>query len=62
MADISKCTGEGCPIKEKCYRYTAPTSIWQSYLDIKYEENCDYYWPNIAQKERQNTEQSSESD
>jgi len=26
MADISKCCGEGCPIKERCYRFTAPTN------------------------------------
>jgi len=23
MADIGKCSGQGCPLKEKCYRYTA---------------------------------------
>jgi len=26
MADITKCKGEGCPIKESCYRFTAEAS------------------------------------
>jgi hypothetical protein len=47
MADITKCKGEGCPIKESCYRFTAQASlVWQSYLltppfDGK---TCDMYW------------------
>lgn len=31
MADISKCMDFLCPSKEKCYRFTAPVSQWQSY-------------------------------
>lgn len=35
MADITKCTGEGCPIKDTCYRHTAPNSEQQSwFVDI----------------------------
>lgn len=31
--DISKCKGEDCPLKDKCYRYTViSTDRWQSYL------------------------------
>ena len=32
MADITKCTGEGCPLKETCYRFTAPTDMYQSFF------------------------------
>jgi len=32
MADISMCNGKDCPIKEKCYRFTAPKGIRQSYF------------------------------
>jgi hypothetical protein len=51
-ADISKCSGEDCPVKETCYRYTAPVSDYsQSYFftpPITKEEeiSCDYYWEN----------------
>jgi hypothetical protein len=52
MADISMCSGEGCPFKDTCYRHTAPKSlVWQSYFTeppiIKGEEiTCEYYWEN----------------
>jgi hypothetical protein len=32
MADITKCPGNGCPIREDCYRYTAPASEHQSWF------------------------------
>ena len=50
MADITCCSGNGCPLKESCYRFTAPKSlVWQSYFTeppiIKGEEiTCNYYW------------------
>lgn len=51
MADISKCYGEGCPIKNKCYRYTAVANEhWQSYFieaPGKIKDNiftCEMYW------------------
>jgi hypothetical protein len=47
MADITKCSGEGCPHKEGCYRFTAHESYLQSYfLDPPITKNnkCDYYW------------------
>jgi hypothetical protein len=27
--DITKCSGENCPLKEKCYRYTAEADSYQ---------------------------------
>ena len=33
MADITVCPGTDCPVKEQCYRFTAPRSeVWQSYF------------------------------
>ena len=50
MPDISKCSGEGCPRKETCYRFTAkPSEFMQSYFmnaPIKEDNTCEYYWPN----------------
>ena len=52
MADISKCIGKDCPIKEKCYRFTAPTGIWQSWHSYKWtiEEGCDDFLDNKGYK------------
>ena len=49
MADITMCNGTDCPLKEKCYRYTAPRSeLWQSMFMVvpynKEENKCDHYW------------------
>jgi hypothetical protein len=56
MADITKCKGEGCPIKEQCYRFTAVDSYdMQSYFveppfkiieqnDDYTKMSCDMYW------------------
>ena len=59
MADISKCSGIGCSLKENCYRYTAVSSEFrQSYLastpvekDLTGNDKCDYYWPNNPETE-----------
>lgn len=32
MANILMCFGEGCAIRAKCYRHTAPWSIPQSWM------------------------------
>lgn len=32
MPDISKCSGESCPLKEDCFRYKSPPSQLQSYF------------------------------
>ena len=53
--DGTMCTGEGCPVKEKCYRFTAPTSeFMQSYFfkppfEIKDDViTCEMYWGDQA--------------
>jgi hypothetical protein len=51
MPDITMCVGTNCPHKEKCYRYTAKPSDYQSYFmkpPIK-EGKCEYYWGENAQ-------------
>ena len=51
MADITMCHGTGCPLKEWCYRHTAPKSKHrQSFFvtpPIKSAEpfECEHYWP-----------------
>jgi len=49
MSDITMCEGLECPLKEKCYRYTAPANeYWQAYFaEIPYDiesEECEHYW------------------
>ena len=53
MADICKCLNEMCPIKNKCYRHTAPSDEYlQSVCGYKFEEDeegnvvCDHFWSN----------------
>ena len=44
MTDITKCTGDGCPLKAQCRRYTAPASYWQVWLIPHWEEeDCMSY-------------------
>lgn len=54
MSDISMYSGQDCPLKEKCYRVSAPKGIMQSYFigppfnkDSKEAEDeyliCDYF-------------------
>ena len=52
MADITKCKGINCPVRDSCYRYTAQDSgFYQSWfvddnvgktVDNKF--SCDVYW------------------
>ncbi len=45
MPDITMCKDNDCPIREKCYRYTAPPSKYrQSYFMESPREDgkCDY--------------------
>ena len=46
MADISMCAGIGCPMRDRCHRFTAPKSFYQSYLNRTPDENgeCEGYW------------------
>ena len=37
MSDKSMCKNSTCPLKDKCYMYTAqPNPLYQSYSDFKY--------------------------
>jgi hypothetical protein len=46
--DITKCKGEGCELRETCYRYKAKPSRWQSYGAFEAvrdkDGKCGYYW------------------
>lgn len=61
MADISMCTNLKCPLKEKCYRQTAPVNPYgQSYADFSYneeKEHCDYFWDNSGYKKNEKVSQ-----
>ena len=55
MADITKCKGTNCPIKQNCYRYTAKEDeLYQAYFvdppftmdDEKFD--CEMYWGTTA--------------
>lgn len=57
MPDISMCQNEACPLKEKCYRYTAtPNKKLQAYGWFKPNEEgkCDHYWDNKKYKNESN--------
>jgi hypothetical protein len=57
MADITKCKGINCPVRDNCYRYTARDSgFCQSWfvddtvgklVDNKF--SCDVYWGENAE-------------
>lgn len=47
MADITMCSGDGCSIKESCYRFTAQINEYaQSYfMEVPgKDESCNHYW------------------
>ena len=47
MADITMCSGEKCPLKENCYRYTAkPNEFRQAYFmePPVSEGKCEHFW------------------
>jgi hypothetical protein len=41
MADITMCKNETCPMKNRCYRYTAIPSDYQSYSNFGL---VDQFW------------------
>ena len=57
MADITKCKGINCPVRDNCYRYTVRDSgFYQSWfvddnvgkmVDNKF--SCDVYWGENAE-------------
>lgn len=47
MPDITMCRNALCEEKEKCYRWTATPSNWQSYASFegpKEGEKCKHFW------------------
>lgn len=47
MPDITKCTRQDCPVKDKCYRYTCPPGKRQSYfIPDPGPKGCGYFMPN----------------
>ena len=50
MADITKCYGTDCPMKDTCYRFTATMGTRQSmftnvpFTFVNGEFECKYYW------------------
>ncbi len=47
MNDITMCKNNDCKDRQKCYRYTAMPSSYQSYADFKPRKDgeCDSYYP-----------------
>ncbi len=52
MPDISKCDGEGCPRRDRCYRYVTPGCRWQSSFAAPplCEDGCEEFIP-LKEKE-----------
>jgi hypothetical protein len=46
MTDITKCRGDGCVLRNTCYRFTAAFGTWQSMFSVTplQENGCEYYW------------------
>ena len=47
MADITMCSGDGCTIKESCYRFKALVNEFRQSFFMEVpgkDETCDYYW------------------
>lgn len=48
MVDLVKCKGTDCPVKETCFRYTAPDGR-QTYGDFDPDDgSCLYYIPTVT--------------
>lgn len=57
MPDITMCSGDGCPIRKMCYRFTAiPNNMYQSFFTrAPYNKNtkkCTEYWEVIDVKKK----------
>lgn len=47
MPDITMCTGDKCPKKESCYRFTAKADARQSFFaapPVNGKGECRHYW------------------
>jgi hypothetical protein len=55
MTDITKCSGEGCPLSETCYRFTAVGDpYYQSYFvqpPYKEDTGCSMFWNTEGKKD-----------
>lgn len=57
MPDITMCENKECPLKDKCFRYTAtPSEHIQSYSYFKPtivdgKATCDWFWDNKSMKQ-----------
>lgn len=49
MTDMTLCSGDRCPIKQKCYRFTHKAYGRQNYfVGTPYNfttQTCNYFWP-----------------
>jgi len=59
MTDMAKCTGETaekklCPLRDNCYRYTAESGEWQSWIETPLDEDgkCELLWDTEAQEDK----------
>jgi len=53
MPDITMCKNDQCPLKDKCYRFTAKPSMRQSYIEnpsryVHGKFECDLFWGDSA--------------
>lgn len=50
MADITMCVDNECPMRDRCYRYTAKADEkYQSYADFgrgRGDKHCEMFWDN----------------
>lgn len=56
MSDVVMCEGEGCPIRSKCYRYTAMPDYYQYYfIETPFEfDYCDKFISAKEEKDKEN--------
>lgn len=68
MPDIAMCHGDGCNVKETCYRHIVEPSLRQSYfVNPPYKEEngkqiCEHYWKARYVKERKESSTTSRED
>lgn len=57
MPDYMMCKGGGCMLKDKCLRFTAKGSDWQSWFaEVPWdteELDCEYFMDNRKEKEEE---------
>jgi len=40
MVDIAKCQDHQCPSRDKCFRYTQPSMLFQNFAEFKRSERA----------------------